>query len=185
MQSEAAQSLSTSLGSLYDGWEEGTNSSRQIFWTNSATGIKTYYDPRKPNPHRDGFAAMPLEGAPLPEGWEVISRDVDGKNDLIFLDHNTHTSTPIDPRLGPLPDGWEIGRSSSGQAFCMNVERRIKTYYDPRRANAHPDGFAPIPVEGNPLPEGWEVVGKEVDKRMIIMYLDHNSHSSTTEDPRG
>ena len=185
MLSKAAQPSSTSLGPLPNSWEGGTNSLGQTFWTNSATRIKTYYDPRKPNPHPDGFAPIPLEGAPLPEGWEVLGRTVDGRNDVIFLDHNKHTSTAVDPRLGPLPDGWEAGRTSSGQTFWTNAERRIKTYYDPRKANPHPDGFAPIPVEGDPLPEGWEVVGKEVDGRRVVSYLDHNTHRSTTEDPRG
>lgn len=185
MSGEVTPTGSTSFGTLYDGWENDTNSSRQSFWTNSATKIKTYYDPRKPNPHPDGFAPIPLEGAPLPEGWEVLGRAVDGRNDVVFLDHNTHTSTVVDPRLGPLPNGWEAGRTSSGQAFWTNAERMVKTYYDPRKLNPHRDGFKPIPVEGDPLPEGWEVIGKEVDGGTFVSYLDHNSHTSTTKDPRG
>lgn len=184
MSSEAAPISSTSPGPLPDSWESGTDPSGKAFWANSSTEIKTYYDPRKPNPHPDGFAAIPLEGSPLPEGWEVLGRTVSGRNDVVYLDHNAHTSTAVDPRLGPLPEGWEAGKASSGQAFWTNAERRLKTFYDPRKANPHPDAFAPVSVEGEPLPEGWEVVGKEVDGRMVMSYLDHNTHTSTTTDPR-
>ncbi|KUJ15905.1 uncharacterized protein LY89DRAFT_685798 [Mollisia scopiformis] len=180
-------SETASLGPLPDGWEQGRYSTGKTFWTNSTSRIKTYYDPRKPNPHPDGFEATPVEGAPLPDGWEIISRTVDGRKHEVFLDHNTHTSTSVDPRLGPipLPEGWEAGRNSLGQDFWTNAEQRLKTYYDPRKDNVRPGGFAPVPVEGDPLPEGWEVVGKEVDGRRVVSYLDHINHRSTSEDPRG
>ena len=176
----------TDLGPLSDGWHESRDASGRCFWTNSAAGVKTYYDPRKPNPHPDGFAAIAIQGAPLPEGWEIIGRKLNGRSDVVFLDHATHTSTNLDPRLGisSLPDGWEKGNDANGQTFWANAERRIKTYYDPRTPNPHPGGFATIPVDGNELPEGWEVVGKNVDGRLVTSYLDHKNHRSTPTDPR-
>lgn len=184
MAREAAQLFPMSPDSLLEGWEKGTTSSGQIFWSNSTIGIKTYYDPIKPSPHSDGFAAIPLEGSPLPEGWEILGRTQNGRNEVIFLDHNTRTSSAVDPRLGPLPNNWESGRTSSGQTFWTNADQGLKTFYDPRKGYSHSGGFEPILVEGGPLPEGWEAVGKEVDGRMVVSYLDHNSHSSTPEDPR-
>lgn len=84
---------------LPEGWTRGTTPSmNQQFWVHAATNIKTYYDPRQPNPHQHGFAPIPVEGESLPEGWEVVGREVDGRKDVAFLDHNTHTSTNIDPR---------------------------------------------------------------------------------------
>ncbi|KAL2072020.1 hypothetical protein VTL71DRAFT_11363 [Oculimacula yallundae] len=83
---------------LMDRWVRGNTSTNLVFWTHPDTKVKTFYDPRQPNQHRDGFAAIPLEGAPLPEGWEVVGREVDGRKDVVYLDHNTHTSTNVDPR---------------------------------------------------------------------------------------
>ncbi|PVH77507.1 hypothetical protein DL98DRAFT_534784 [Cadophora sp. DSE1049] len=91
------------------GWTRGTTiTTNQQFWVHAATNIKTYYAPRNPSPHRDGFAAIPVEGEPLPEGWEVVGREVkldgDGnregavRRDVVYLDHNTHSSTGADPR---------------------------------------------------------------------------------------
>lgn len=90
----------------------------------------------------------------------------------------------MDPRLGPLPAGWEEGRTAGGQAFWTKREDGIKTYYDPRRPNPHPDGFGPLEGEGGGLPEGWEVVGKVVDGRVVRSFLDHNTHTATSRDPR-
>ncbi|KAH7370134.1 hypothetical protein BKA65DRAFT_487729 [Rhexocercosporidium sp. MPI-PUGE-AT-0058] len=91
---------STSNGTLPDGWVRGNTSTNQQFWFHAATNIKTYYDPRQPNPHCGGFAPIPVEGAPLPDGWEVVGREVDGRKDVVYLDHNTHTSSNINPRSG-------------------------------------------------------------------------------------
>ena len=65
--------------------------------------IITYYDPRQGNPHPDGFATVPVDGAPLPNGWEAVRR---GDGPLFFLDHHAHTSTTDDPRTrGGTGDG--------------------------------------------------------------------------------
>lgn len=181
MSNGTAESASTSLP---EGWEKATEPSGKTFWTNPSQNIKSFYDPSKPNPHPGDMAAIPLEGDPLPDGWEVLGRTEDnGTKHVVYLDHNKHTSTVIDPRVG-LPDGWEAGRTSTGQEFFTHAEKGLKTYYDPRLEDVHPGGFKQVPVEGEPLPEGWEVVGKEVDGKMVFAYLDHNLHTSTNEDPR-
>lgn len=90
---------------LPEGWTRGTTlTTNQQFWVHAATNIKTYYDPRDPIPHRDGFAPVPVEGDPLPDGWEIVGREVDVvgglRKDVVYLDHNTHSSTNVDPRSG-------------------------------------------------------------------------------------
>jgi hypothetical protein len=89
------------------------------------------------------------------------------------------------PSSAPLPEGWEriAPTPSGGLLHWVNREQRITTYYDPRLPNPHTQGFKAIPLEGPPLPSGWEIVGRESDGE--IAYLDHNMHTSTHIDPRG
>ncbi|KAH7395497.1 hypothetical protein BKA64DRAFT_708892 [Cadophora sp. MPI-SDFR-AT-0126] len=98
--------------------------------------------------------------------------------------------SPTDPR--PLPSGWTRGITpTTNQQFWLQTATNKKTYYDPRNPNQHRDGFAPIPVESKPLPDGWEVVGRRVKLegdggvRKDVVFLDHNRHKSTGVDPRG
>ena len=162
------------------GWERITDEAGAACYRNDEMNLRTYYDPRKPNPHPDGFVPTTVHGPPLPSRWEAI-RHPGGS--LVFLDHNTHSSTSHDPRepLGPLPQGWEQIVDDSGTGCYRNDELNLRTYYDPREPNRHRDGFEPASVDGPPLPSRWEAVRQPGGP---LVFLDHITHSSTTDDPR-
>lgn len=92
---ENPQKSSAPLGPLPEGWTRVHVERGLSYWMNSTTHVITYYDPREGNPHRDGFATIPVDGAPLPNGWEAVSRE----GDIWFLNHHAHTSTKNDPRI--------------------------------------------------------------------------------------
>ncbi|MCJ1474109.1 hypothetical protein MMC13_002767 [Lambiella insularis] len=79
---------------LPEGWERFDDGGMQCF-TNEELNLRTYYDPRDPNPHLDGFAPTAVEGPPLPSRWEAVRKP---GGPLVFLDHITHSSTTRDPR---------------------------------------------------------------------------------------
>jgi len=169
-------------GPLPQGWERITDDSGSQCFRNNELNLRTYYDPREPNPHPDGFVPTPVNGPPLPSRWEAVGKP---GGQLVFLDHNTHSSTTLDPRSpharSPLPQGWENIVDEDGGRCYRNEELNIRTYYDPRDPTRHRDGFESASVDGQPLPSRWEAVRKPGGP---LVFLDHNSHSSTTDDPR-
>ncbi|MCJ1310169.1 hypothetical protein MMC25_003830 [Agyrium rufum] len=166
-------------GPLPQGWIETTDAAGIRCYKNHDLDLRTYYDPRKPNPHGNGFVPTSVDGPPLPSNWEAVQKP---GSSLVFLDHNTRSSTRNDPRgLNPLPEGWEQITDESGANCFKNDELNMRTYYDPRKPNPHGDGFVPTPVDGPPLPSRWEAVQKPGGP---LVFLDHNTHSSTVKDPR-
>ncbi|KAK7056861.1 hypothetical protein VNI00_002578 [Paramarasmius palmivorus] len=92
---------------------------------------------------------------PLPLGWEE-RRTAEGRP--YFVDHNTRTTTWVDPRrnlnnnnnnnnnqqnvaaqastanaqLGPLPSGWEMRLTSTGRVYFVDHNTRTTSWDDPR-----------------------------------------------------
>ncbi|KAG1470884.1 hypothetical protein G6F56_002434 [Rhizopus delemar] len=78
---------------------------------------------------------------PLPPGWESRTTS-DGRP--FFVDHNTHTTTWVDPRrrlsiqqhtvsqLGPLPSGWEMRLTHPGRIYYVDHSTKTTTWDDPR-----------------------------------------------------
>jgi E3 ubiquitin-protein ligase NEDD4 len=89
---------------------------------------------------------------PLPPGWEMRSNP-EGRQ--YFVDHNTKTTTWVDPRrqqyintigpgsnlqvqvqplsqLGPLPSGWEMRLTSTGRVYFVDHNTKTTTWDDPR-----------------------------------------------------
>ncbi|KAJ8655426.1 hypothetical protein O0I10_008919 [Lichtheimia ornata] len=89
---------------------------------------------------------------PLPPGWEMRSTP-EGRP--YFVDHNTRTTTWVDPRrqqyistigpgsnlqvqvqpvsqLGPLPSGWEMRLTSTGRVYFVDHNTKTTTWDDPR-----------------------------------------------------
>ncbi|KAI8338086.1 E3 ubiquitin-protein ligase RSP5 [Chlamydoabsidia padenii] len=89
---------------------------------------------------------------PLPAGWEMRTTSEDRP---YFVDHNTRTTTWVDPRrqqristigpgsnaqvqlqpvssLGPLPSGWEMRLTSTGRVYFVDHNTKTTTWDDPR-----------------------------------------------------
>ncbi|CAO3619114.1 unnamed protein product [Cunninghamella echinulata] len=89
---------------------------------------------------------------PLPAGWEMRTT-AEGRP--YFVDHNTRTTTWVDPRrqqyistigpganlqvqvqpvsqLGPLPSGWEMRLTSTGRVYFVDHNTKTTTWDDPR-----------------------------------------------------
>ncbi|XP_023197954.1 transcriptional coactivator YAP1-like isoform X1 [Xiphophorus maculatus] len=113
-------------------------------------------------------------------------------------------ATPIIPDDVPLPDGWEMAKTSTGQRYFINHVHRTTTWQDPRLSQlqsaaaqhqiactpSHAHSFSnPAPTtqpknivpETGPLPEGWE---QAVTTDGEMYYIDHINQATTWDDPR-
>lgn len=87
-------------------------------------------------------------GGELPAGWE---RKFTPEGRPYFVDHNTRTTTWVDPRrpqqiaaavedrmqqpssqLGPLPSGWEMRLTNSSRVYFVDHNTKTTTWDDPR-----------------------------------------------------
>lgn len=101
-----------------------------------------------------GGATVTQTGAgPLPQGWE---QRFTPEGRPYFVDHNTRTTTWVDPRrqqllrvispsggnltvqpqtvsqLGPLPSGWEMRLTSTARVYFVDHNTKTTTWDDPR-----------------------------------------------------
>ncbi|KAI8326953.1 hypothetical protein EDC96DRAFT_555998 [Choanephora cucurbitarum] len=105
---------------------------------------------------------------PLPPGWEMRTNP-DGRP--YFVDHNTRTTTWVDPRrqqyintigpgsnlqvqvqpvsqLGALPSGWEMRLTSTGRVYFVDHNTKTTTWDDPRLPSSLDQNPALRPVPG-------------------------------------
>lgn len=92
----------------------------------------------------------------------------------------------------PLPPGWEMAKTPSGQRYFLNHHDQTTTWQDPRKAllqmnQAAPASPAPVqqqnimnPASG-PLPDGWE---QAITSEGEIYYINHKNKSTSWLDPR-
>ncbi|XP_013858633.1 transcriptional coactivator YAP1 isoform X1 [Austrofundulus limnaeus] len=113
-------------------------------------------------------------------------------------------TSPILPDDVPLPDGWEMAKTPTGQRYFINHLQKTTTWQDPRLsqlqsaavhhqipcAPVHAHSFSnPAPTtqpqtissETGPLPEGWE---QAVTADGEVYYIDHINKITTWVDPR-
>ncbi|TIA76152.1 hypothetical protein E3P91_00019 [Wallemia ichthyophaga] len=115
----------------------------------------------RPAPSNSNLAAMLNNGpsntqsgqGPLPAGWE---QRFTAEGRPYFVDHNTRTTTWVDPRrqqllrvlgpngnnlsvqqhtvsqLGPLPSGWEMRLTSTARVYFVDHNTKTTTWDDPR-----------------------------------------------------
>ncbi|XP_010791807.1 transcriptional coactivator YAP1-like isoform X1 [Notothenia coriiceps] len=104
----------------------------------------------------------------------------------------------------PLPHGWEMAKTPTGQRYFLNHVDKTTTWHDPRIAQLqsaaaqHPISGTPIHAhslsnpapttlqqninpETGPLPEGWE---KAVTADGEVYYIDHINTTTAWVDPR-
>ncbi|XP_061595759.1 transcriptional coactivator YAP1-like isoform X1 [Cololabis saira] len=113
-------------------------------------------------------------------------------------------ASPIIPDDVPLPVGWEMAKTPTGQRYFLNHLEKTTTWHDPRlsqlqsAAAQHP--LPGVPVHGhslsNPapttqppnisqdagyLPEGWEQAATAEGE---VYYIDHINKTTAWVDPR-
>ncbi|TKS82982.1 Transcriptional coactivator YAP1 [Collichthys lucidus] len=113
-------------------------------------------------------------------------------------------ATPIIPDDVPLPHGWEMAKTPTGQRYFLNHLDKTTTWHDPRlsqlqsAASQHPISGAPVHAhslsnpasttqpqninpDAGPLPEGWE---QAVTADGEVYYIDHINKTTAWFDPR-
>ncbi|XP_018411856.1 PREDICTED: transcriptional coactivator YAP1 [Nanorana parkeri] len=90
----------------------------------------------------------------------------------------------------PLPPGWEMAKTPSGQRYFLNHIEQTTTWQDPRKAMlSQMNVSAPTspPVQPNlmnptgPLPDGWE---QAITQEGEIYYINHKNKTTSWLDPR-
>lgn len=93
----------------------------------------------------------------------------------------------------PLPPGWEMAKTASGQRYFLNHIDQTTTWQDPRKAllqmNQAPPPPSSVPVQqqnlmnpaSGPLPEGWE---QAITSEGEIYYINHKNKTTSWLDPR-
>ncbi|XP_066555501.1 transcriptional coactivator YAP1 isoform X4 [Amia ocellicauda] len=92
----------------------------------------------------------------------------------------------------PLPPGWEMAKTPSGQRYFLNHLDQTTTWQDPRKAMLSQMNTtapaSPVPVQQNimspasgPLPEGWE---QAITSDGEIYYINHKNKTTSWLDPR-
>ncbi|XP_016848161.1 transcriptional coactivator YAP1 isoform X3 [Anolis carolinensis] len=91
----------------------------------------------------------------------------------------------------PLPPGWEMAKTPSGQRYFLNHIDQTTTWQDPRKALlSQMNATAPTspPVQQNimnsatgPLPDGWE---QAMTQDGEIYYINHKNKTTSWLDPR-
>ncbi|XP_039985887.1 transcriptional coactivator YAP1 [Xiphias gladius] len=92
----------------------------------------------------------------------------------------------------PLPPGWEMAKTASGQRYFLNHIDQTTTWQDPRKALLQMNQAAPassVPVQqqnlmnpaSGPLPEGWE---QAITSEGEIYYINHKNKTTSWLDPR-
>uniref|UniRef100_A0A667Y8M8 WW domain-containing protein n=1 Tax=Myripristis murdjan TaxID=586833 RepID=A0A667Y8M8_9TELE len=101
---------------------------------------------------------------------------------------------PIIPDDVPLPPGWEMAKTPTGQRYFLNHLDQTTTWHDPRlpqlqsAAAQHPISGPPVHFYfvlshccPGPLPEGWE---QAVTPEGEVYYINHVTKSTSWLDPR-
>ena len=116
-------------------------------------GASTPTGPGGPNSTVSGNNVTTAGSGPLPAGWE---QRFTPEGRPYFVDHNTRTTTWVDPRrqqllrvigpgqgnmsvqpqavsqLGPLPSGWEMRLTSTARVYFVDHNTKTTTWDDPR-----------------------------------------------------
>ncbi|KAJ3332713.1 hypothetical protein HDU76_013326 [Blyttiomyces sp. JEL0837] len=109
---------------------------------------------------------------PLPSGWERRTDQLgqqrytpEGRS--YFVDHNTRTTTWLDPRRDRRTTG--AGQPTGGAMTAGQAQAQLAT------------AIADTNAKLGPLPSGWEM---RITNTNRIYFVDHNSKITTWDDPR-
>ncbi|XP_028977077.1 transcriptional coactivator YAP1 [Esox lucius] len=127
-------------------------------------------------------------------------------NTLVTPATNSMATQPL-PDDMPLPPGWEMAKTTSGQPYFLNHLEQTTTWHDPRLSHlqttaaphplsappphthtlAHPGPNTHTHTQSNaspntgPLPEGWE---QAVTPEGEVYYINHTTKTTSWLDPR-
>ncbi|VTJ86945.1 Hypothetical predicted protein [Marmota monax] len=143
----------------------------------------SFFKPPEPKSHSRQLGAV-SPGTLTPTG--VVS----GPAATPTAQHLRQSSFEI-PDDVPLPAGWEMAKTSSGQRYFLNHIDQTTTWQDPRKAMLSqmnvPAPTSP-PVQQNlmntpsgPLPDGWE---QAMTQDGEIYYINHKNKTTSWLDPR-
>ncbi|CAH1245424.1 YAP1 [Branchiostoma lanceolatum] len=124
------------------------------------------------------------------------------------LRQQSYDPTAMDD-LGPLPPGWEMAHTGSGQRYYLNHNNQTTTWEDPRKSLStsslnqpqspagtpvrSPGSMSPLSpspahsqqglnnINNIPLPEGWE---QATTPEGEIYFINHRTQTTTWLDPR-
>ncbi|KAM9528731.1 WW domain-containing transcription regulator protein 1-like isoform 2-T2 [Salvelinus alpinus] len=111
--------------------------------------------------------------------------------------HIRHQSFDVAEEL-PLPPGWEMAYTSTGQKYFLNHVEKITTWHDPRKTmtaamnqmSLHAPPPSATPQQRNmalsqpnlgELPDGWEQAENPSGE---TYFIDHKTHRTSWLDPR-
>eukprot|EP00834_Sanchytrium_tribonematis_P001242 NODE_29_length_37665_cov_1.081563.p3 type:complete len:678 gc:universal NODE_29_length_37665_cov_1.081563:28230-30263(+) len=160
------EGIPTSEDPLPEGWERRTDALGRFYYIDHTNRTTTWIRPtgreNVDNRNRYDRLSLPEGGAleisnnttdsvnnqPLPAGFEQRFTP-DGRP--YFVDHNTRTTTWVDPRrqqtvrlnqqvtttqtladLGPLPSGWEMRLTKFGRVYFVDHNTKTTSWDDPR-----------------------------------------------------
>ena len=156
---------SDSTAALPQGWEEAKTPSGATHYIDHNTRSTSWADPRSgeatpstPPSSQSHPPTEPQPESPLPKGWEQATNAF-GRS--YFIDHNTKTTTWIDPRS---PDSTTALLSST----TSEPSEQPNTSFTAQPPSA-------------PLPKGWE---QRATPAGYPYFIDHNTRTTTWVDPR-
>lgn len=138
--------------------------------------------------------STPTTTEPQPSG-EVVRQSLQQQINLryqnTFVGVDTHnitfgsTSPQTNPLSSPLPSGWEQRVDPYGRVYFVDHNTRTTSWEDPRLKQTAPQPSGPstsgVSLGGSQqnqrwnLPSGWEA---------RLLFIDHNTKTTTTRDPR-
>ncbi|EGD81759.1 hypothetical protein PTSG_02471 [Salpingoeca rosetta] len=163
---------SSSLGRLRKNLSRSLSSLRSLGRKRSRSLSSGVYHPDEQDldDSQDGAVVGGLAPEQLEKGISQIAQQ---RSDLEQWDLEREVSRDRD--LGPLPPGWEIRYTSSGEECFFNRDTQMTHMIDPRIERLASQSESDLPF-------GWDVVR---DREHGTYYIDHLNKRTTYIDPRG
>ena len=159
---------------LPSNWERRFTSEGRPYYVDHTTRTTTWVHPRRQN----ALPARP-QPAPVPSPTTTSSPSTAFPPPISAAPPSTGSDTI------PLPQGWEERQTPDGRPYFVDHNSRTTTWLDPRLANAPPSAFASTSTQTalnlGSLPSGWEM---RMTSSGRIYFVDHNTRTTTWDDPR-
>ncbi|XP_030056097.1 transcriptional coactivator YAP1 isoform X2 [Microcaecilia unicolor] len=163
---------------------EPKSHSRQASTDGGSAGVLT------PQHVRAHSSPASLQLGALSPGSLASSGVVSGPGSSPSAQHLCQSSLEIPDEI-PLPPGWEMAKTQSGQRYFLNHIDQTTTWQDPRKAilsqmtvtaptspTVQPNLMNPT---SGPLPDGWE---QAMTQDGEIYYINHKNKTTSWLDPR-